>query len=122
MEVFMLCKGKVNNMLLVITILFIFFLMGCAEKANIITYNASEEDHILKTYYEMEDGTWKCDDVSYKYRLELTGRMLNAEQDSYYVVLTDNNNLTFEDVSKSLYGSLIKDSEIMRGSVMVEMK
>lgn len=55
-------------------------------------------------------------------RLELTGRMPNAESDSYYVVLTDNENLTFEDVSKSLYGSLLEDSKIMEGSIIVEMK
>ncbi len=74
------------------------------------------------TYYEMNDGTWQCDDISYQFRLELDGRMPNAEADSYYVVLTDNENLTFEDVSKSLYGSLLEDSKIMEGSIIVEMR
>lgn len=100
----------------------IFFLMGCGEKEYIAQYNDSEEEGILYTYYEMKDGSWKCDDVSYKYRLELTGRLPNAARDSSYVVLTDNKDLTFEEVSKSLYSSLLKDSEIMQGSVIVEMK
>ena len=45
-----------------------------------------------------------------------------AEAETYYVVLTDNEELTFEDVSKSLYSSLLEDSEIMEDSVIVEMK
>ncbi|NDO72522.1 hypothetical protein FMM80_29405 [Schaedlerella arabinosiphila] len=57
-----------------------------------------------------------------QFRLELRGRMPNAESDSYYAVLTDNKNLTFEDVSKSLYGSLLEDSKIMEGSIIVEMR
>lgn len=46
----------------------------------------------------------------------------NAEAESYYVVLADNGELTFEDVSKSLYSSQIEDSEIMDDAVIVEMK
>lgn len=41
----------------------------------------------------------------YKYRLTLTGRMPNAEKDSTFVVLTNNPNVTFEEVAKSLYSS-----------------
>lgn len=70
----------------------------------------------------MSDGTWKCDEITYQYRLELSGRWPNAEAETYYVVLTDNKELTFEDVSKSLYSSLLEDVEIMEDSVIVEMK
>lgn len=48
--------------------------------------------------------------------------MPNAAADSYYAVLTDNKSLTFEDISKSLYSSLLADSKIMEGSIIVEMK
>ena len=48
--------------------------------------------------------------------------MPNAKSDSSYVVLTDNENLTFEDVAKSLYSSSLEDSKIMDGSIIVEMK
>lgn len=97
-------------------------LVGCGENEVVKTYNQSETGTVLKTYYEMNDGTWKCDDISYPFRLKLNGKMPNSEKESYYVVLTDNDNLTFEEVSKSLYGSLIEDSEVMEGSVIVEMK
>lgn len=45
----------------------------------------------------------------YRYRLTLTGRMPNAAQDSTFVVLTDRKDLTFEEVSKSLYSSNSND-------------
>lgn len=107
---------------LIVIVLLPVLLIGC-EKTDIAkTYEKSENDGIIATYYEMNNGTWKCDDRTYQFRLELTGRMPNAESDSYYVVLTDNENLTFEDVSKSLFGSLLEDSKIMESSIIVEMK
>ena len=95
---------------------------GCGKSDIAKTYNQSEKDGILITYYEMNDGTWQCDDNIYQFRLELAGRMPNAKSDSSYVVLTDNENLTFEDVAKSLYSSSLEDSKIMDGSMIVEMK
>ena len=95
---------------------------GCGKTDIAKTYNQSEKDGILMTYYEMNDGTWQCGDTTYQFRLELDGRMPNAAADSYYAVLTDNKSLTFEDVSKSLYSSLLADSKIMEGSIIVEMK
>ena len=85
-------------------------------------YRSSEENHIMKTYYEMEDGTWKCDGKTYSLRLELSGRMPNAVKDSSYVVLTDNAELTFDDVTKSMISSYLEDSKIMEGSVLVELR
>ena len=45
-----------------------------------------------------------------------------AEAETYYVVLSDNQQLSIEDVSKSLYSSLLEDVEIMKDSVTEEMK
>ena len=95
---------------------------GCGKSDIAKTYNQSEKDGILITYYEMNDGTWECEDTTYQFRLELDGRMPNAEADSYYVVLTDDERLTFEDVSKSLYSSSLEDIKIMEDSIIVEMK
>lgn len=84
-------------------------------------YNESEKDGIMKTYCEMEDGTWECDGTSYLYRLVLFGRTPNAVKDSRYVVLTDNEKLTFEEVSKSMYSSSMEYiNKVMEGSVIVE--
>lgn len=86
-------------------------------------YNKSEEDGIIKTYYEMEDGTWKCDDAIYPFRLVLSGRTPNAVKDSSYVVLTNNERLTFEEVSKSMYSSSMEYiNKVMKDSVIVEWK
>lgn len=109
---------KLLIMLLLCSMLFV----GCTRNEVSQTYNESEKDGVLITYYEMDDGTWKCDDMSYSFRLELSGKMPNSAKESYYVVLTDNDKLTFEDVSKSLYSSSIEDSKIMANSVIVEMK
>ncbi|MDE7207410.1 MAG: hypothetical protein K2N90_09710 [Lachnospiraceae bacterium] len=85
-------------------------------------YRSSEDNDVMKTYYEMEDGTWKCEGKTYSLRLELSGRMPNAVKDSGYVVLTDNAELTFDDVTKSMISSSSEDSKIMEGSVLVELR
>lgn len=43
------------------------------------------EPVIMVKHYEMSDGTWKTDDYTYQYRLEITGRMNNAEKDSTFI-------------------------------------
>lgn len=99
----------------------VVLLVGCGKDNIVKTYEDAEGDGRLKTYYEMNDGTWKCNDTSYQFRLELKGRMSGAVSDSCFVILTDNENLTFEDVFKSLISSSLEDSKIMQGSVIVEM-
>lgn len=110
-----------KKMLIIIGI-FAVLLVGCQKNDITKTYKESKDEGIIFTYYKMNDGTWKCDDKIYQYRLELAGRMPNAETDSYYVVLTDNEKLTFEDASKSLFGSSLEDSKAMEGSIIVESK
>ena len=108
--------------ILIALVICTLLLAGCGKNYIAKVYEKSESDGIVVTYYEMNDGTWQCEDNTYQFRLELVGRMPNAESDSSYVVLTDNENLTFENVSKSLYSSLSEDSEIMKGSIIVEIK
>ena len=52
-------------------------------------------------YYEMSDGTWKTDDHTYQYRLEITGRMGNADKDSTFVFLSNTKDITFEQAWKA---------------------
>lgn len=94
---------------------------GCGKSDIAKTYEQSEQDGIIKTYYEMKDGTWQCEDTTYQFRLKLDGRMPNSELDSCFVVLTNNENLTFEEVSKSLYISSFEDIKVMESSLIVEM-
>lgn len=57
-----------------------------------------EEDKLVTMvrYYEMTDGTWKTDDYTYKYRLEITGRMGGAVKDSTFVYLSNIEEISFE--------------------------
>lgn len=90
--------------------------------AGVVKVCRESEDGVMKTYYEAEDGTWECDGIVYRFRLELRGRMPNAVKDSCYVVLTDNAELTFGDVTKSMISSSFEDAKIMEGSVLVELR
>ena len=65
---------------------------GCAKKAAV--KNTIEGN--MKTYYEMTDGTWMCDNHLYKYRHEITGRMPNAAVDSSFVYLSNIEEITFD--------------------------
>ena len=51
---------------------------------------------ILVKHYEMSDGTWKTDNCTYKYRLEITGRMPNAVKDSTFVFLSNIEDISFQ--------------------------
>lgn len=90
--------------------------------AGVVKVRRDSEDGVMKTYYELADGLWECEDTVYPIRLELRGRMPNAVKDSVYVVLTNNAALTFEEVSKSLFSSSFEDTKIMEGSVLVELR
>lgn len=58
-------------------------------------------DGNIKTYYEMNDGTWMCDDIVYQYRLEIKGRMPNAAEDSTFVYLSNIKDISFEKAYKA---------------------
>ena len=73
-------------------IMLVIVFSGCAKKAAV--KNTIEGN--MKTYYEMTDGTWMCDDHSYKYRLEITGGMPNAAVDSSFVYLSNIDEISFD--------------------------
>lgn len=70
-------------------------LVGCASKTNKSKVKNTIEGG-FKTYYEMSDDTWMCDDREYKYRLVISGRMPNAEKDSTFVYLSNIKEISFE--------------------------
>ena len=65
--------------------------------------DAFENDELVTVvkYYEMSDGTWKTDDYTYQYRLEITGRMNGAVKDSTFVFLSNSKDITFEQAWKA---------------------
>lgn len=50
----------------------------------------------LETYYELSDGTWQCRDLTYQYRLELTGTIPNAATASTFVYLSNLEHISFD--------------------------
>ena len=100
------------------------------------TYDATPEDKITEyikngelcyssTHYEMSDGTWKVKEhpYTYKYRLELTGRLHNAVKNSTYIILSNRNDITFEQAWKAAgFSSNTADYFSPDEAVLVEMK
>ena len=100
---------------LVLLLIIISGLTACSTNNSDIyvikTYEKTSHDQIAEllgnsliittTYYELSDGTWKTDDYTYKYRLVITGRLHNAVNDSMYVVLSNIEDITFEQAWKA---------------------
>lgn len=91
---------------------------SCGNKADIKnTVNGS-----MKTYYELTDGSWKCDDIIYKYRLEIKGRLNSAACDSVYVYLSNLPDISFEQAWRaSGLSSNLNDYFAVGDAVLVEM-
>ena len=91
---------------------------GCAKKADI--RNTVEGN--MKTYHEMTDGTWMCDDHPYKYRLEISGRMPDAAADSSFVYLSNIAEISFDRAYKAAGISSSSDDYFPpETAVLVEM-
>ena len=94
-------------------------------KEDRVSEDASVEETIegnFQTYYKMSDGTWKCGDYSYKYRLEISGRIPNAAVDSTFVYLSNLESITFEQAWKaSGLSSSTEDYFDPEDAVLVEM-
>lgn len=93
-------------------------LAGCSASNVVKTYE-SGQDSVMVTYQELKDGTWKCEDTVYQYRLELTGRERLAVKDSTFVVLSQREDVTFQEVSQALVSSMASLEPV--DYVLVEM-
>lgn len=99
-------------------IMLVIVFSGCARKAAV--KNTIEGN--MKTYYEMTDGTWMCDDHLYKYRLEINGRMPNAAVDSSFVYLSNIEEITFDQAYRAAGISSNSDDYFsLEKAVLVEM-
>ena len=106
-----------KRMVLLCALLVIIF-SGCAKNAAV--KNTIEGN--MKTYYEMTDGTWRCDDHLYKYRLEINGRIPNAAVDSSFVYLSNIEEITFDQAYKAAGISSNSDDYFLpEEAVLVEM-
>jgi hypothetical protein len=104
--------------ILILTVLLVLSVSGCGDKVN------AEEtvEGNMKTYCKMSDGTWMCDDVIYKYRLEISGRMPNAAADSTFVYLSNLEDISFEQAWKAAGISSYSDDYFSKeDAVLVEL-
>ena len=56
---------------------------------------------ITKTHYQNDDGIWYADGDSYQYRLEITGKLNQTVKNITYVVLSNTEDITFEQAWKA---------------------
>ena len=100
---------KIIRMALIALMLLSLFRCSQKEPSVVKTYEvtdselAFENDELvtLVKYYEMSDGTWKTDDYTYQYRLEITGRNNAADKDTTFVFLSNIEDITFEQAWKA---------------------
>ncbi len=51
---------------------------------------------ITNTYHKLDDGSFECGGYNYKYRLDISGRLNNAANDSRYIILSNTEDITFD--------------------------
>jgi hypothetical protein len=91
---------------------------GCAKKSPVKKTIPGN----MKTYIQMDDGTWMCEDHIYKYRLEICGRMPNAAKDSCFVYLSNIEEITFDQAFMAAgVSSDLDDYFPVEEAVLVEM-
>ena len=114
-------KKEIKCILIVILCL---TLIGCGKTNNSVS-DATVKNTIngnMKTYSELSDGTWMCNNQVYKYRLEISGRMPNAAVDTTYVYLSNVENISFTKAyMASGISSNMDDYFSLEEAVLVEM-
>ena len=99
----------------VLSFVCVFAMFGCSQNKettieNIFEQTPSElfdeyldkeKEFTLITYYEMSDGTWKTDEHAYLYKYVITGRLNNAVKDITYTILSNMDNISFEQAWKA---------------------
>ena len=93
---------------------------GCGEKDEPTVKKTIEA---FRTYSEMSDGTWTCENHTYKYRLEITGTLPNAACESTYVYLSNLKKISFDEAARAGgISSNSRDYFSPEDAVLVELK
>ena len=92
------CKNKEEKMLQEPTVVATY---EETPLEKIEEYLENEIECITTTYYQMSDGTWRTEDHSYQYRLEISGRMNAAVKDTTYIILSNATDITFDQAWKA---------------------
>jgi len=104
---------------LVLALVCVLGLVGC-------TNYAQEHNAIFKgsreTYYKLDNGSWQVNGNTYKYRLEITGRMSRAATDTTFVYLSNLKTITFDQAWKAAgYSSNLNDYFAEKDAVLVDV-
>ena len=59
----------------------------------------------LVSYVKNNNGTWRAEGKNYKSKITLKGKLPSSDKEVTYVVLTNDSNITFDEVAKSYYSS-----------------
>ena len=104
-------KKRKIVLLIIIVVCTMYCMCGCSQKEPSVvktyektdTEQAFENDEpvIMIKHYEMSDGTWRTDEYTYQYRLEITGRMSNTVKDTTLIFLSNTEDITFEQAWKA---------------------
>ena len=90
----------------------------CAKKEE----NKADEGR-LKTYSELSNGTYSCEEHIYKYRFVISGRMPNAAKNSTFVYLSNLPEISFEQAWKaSGLSSSLDDYFSEEDAILVEQR
>ncbi len=73
--------------------------------------DASLPEDVEESYTVNEDGTYTYRGVIYNYKLTLTGKPESAACPMTYTVLTNNKELTFDEVDTTLSSSIVEPGE-----------
>lgn len=110
----------IKNIMMIVCFIMFASVNGCGTDI-VRRHESSDTDGIVENYDEMRDGTWKADGITYKYRLKLKGTMPNAAGESCFVVLTNNKDISFDEVAKSIFSSDSNDWLDRSQTIIVEM-
>ena len=89
-----------------------------AERERRLLQDGLEEN--LGIEYEYVGGSYVAEgDMVFAYKKELSGRTPNAAYDTKYIVLTNNEDITFEQVDRSFYSS--NSADFLRDTIVIGM-
>lgn len=96
-------KKKFLKLCMPVLMLLLIVLGISSRKKDIIVEENFPGDEIIIKKSRFKDSMWHTDKYSYKYKLHLTGKLPKADEDIIFVVLSNNENITFDDISKTIF-------------------
>lgn len=108
-----------RSLALLLCALLLVFAAGCAGEVRVKQTVTGG----IRAYSEMTDGSWLCEGHSYRYRLEISGRMPNAATDSTFTYLSNLEEIPFDRAYKAAgISSMTEDYFSPEEAILVDMR